>query len=272
MLVVCFTTIPSRINVSIEHVNKVISKQTRKPDKIFLFLPIYSTKENCNYKIPKNTYNIEIIRCDDYGPGTKLYPVVFQNIDYDAKIITIDDDINYEKNCFELLEKYSDLYPRRVLSGSGWIIGDNIFNCFGKVRNIDTLKQVDIIQGYSSCLYRKWMIEKDIVKKLQELQEKDYSIMIKNDDIWISGYLDSKRIRKFVIPKYYFKDTNISYINGISNNLFSYLYHCYLCIKYFKKKNYFNAEQTSSIFIRIGTYIFILFFIITFYFAKKSWK
>ena len=89
MLVVCFTTIPSRINVSIEHVNQVISEQTRKPDKIFLFLPMFSKKENCEYKIPKNTYNIEIIRCDDYGPGTKLYPVVFQNIDYDAKIITI---------------------------------------------------------------------------------------------------------------------------------------------------------------------------------------
>ena len=259
MLIVCFTTIPSRIEISIKNVYKVISRQSKKPDRIILFLPYYSLKEKCEYKIPKNTYNIEIIRCDDYGPGTKLYPIVFENINENSKIITIDDDINYDSNCLELMEQYSNLYPRRVFTGSGWIIGDNIFNCFGRVRNNNILKQVDIIQGYSSCLYKKWMIKEDIINNLEKLSEKDHYTMVKNDDIWISGYLDSKNIRKFVIPNYSFKDTNISYINGISNNLFSYLFYFYYGVKYFKNKDYFKTEQTAPLFIRIGTYVLIIF-------------
>ena len=268
MLIVCFTTIPSRIKISIKNVHKVISKQTRKPDRIILFLPLYSIKEKCKYIIPEYTYDIEIIRCEDYGPGTKLYPIIFEDMGMNTQIITIDDDINYEANCFEMLEKYSNLYPRRGFTGSGWIAGDNIFNCFGRVRNNSTLKQVDIIQGYSSCIYRKWMLKDDIISKLTTLHSKDCYNMFKNDDIWISGYLDSKNIRKFVVPNYHFSDTSISYINGISNNLFKYLFHFYYCVKYFKNKKYFKSEQTAPLFTRLGSYITLLLFIFLIIFRR----
>ena len=85
---VSLTTIPSRIkNVykTIENLNN----QTIKPDKIFLNIPI-KYKRFKNDKIRENDIselkklNIEVIRCEDYGPGTKLMGSLDKIKNYDC--------------------------------------------------------------------------------------------------------------------------------------------------------------------------------------------
>ena len=102
---VSLTTIPSRIkNVykTIENLNN----QTIKPDKIFLNIPI-EYKRFKNDKISEDDINelkklnIEVIRCEDYGPATKLMGSLDKIKNYDC-VILIDDDHLYYKNIFHI--------------------------------------------------------------------------------------------------------------------------------------------------------------------------
>ena len=75
MIYISISTIPQRLKHLKESVNSLLN-QTRKPDKIFVNIPYkYKRfKEVINDdQIPKfNDNSVEIIRCEDYGPGTKL--------------------------------------------------------------------------------------------------------------------------------------------------------------------------------------------------------
>ena len=73
---VSMSTIPSRLD-NISEIIDNINLQTLKPDKIFLNIP-YKYKRFPNQIINLDDLNdlkqenLEIIRCEDYGPGTKI--------------------------------------------------------------------------------------------------------------------------------------------------------------------------------------------------------
>ena len=104
---VSITTLPSRIDNIFETLNS-IEKQTLKPNKIYLNLP-YKFKRFPNYKFTEdqisnlNKYNLEISRCEDYGPATKLMGSIKEiKNKYDC-VILIDDDHIYHERTFEIL-------------------------------------------------------------------------------------------------------------------------------------------------------------------------
>ena len=75
MIYVSLTTIPQRLknlNQSIES----LLKQTRKPDKIFINIPLkyrrFSNTIEDNQITKFDNSIVEITRCEDCGPGTKL--------------------------------------------------------------------------------------------------------------------------------------------------------------------------------------------------------
>ena len=102
---VSFTTIPSRIN-DIKKTIDSINNQTLKPSKIFLNLP-YKYKRFKDYEFTKEQllnlkkFNIEINRCEDYGPSTKLMGSLKKIKDFECVII-LDDDHIYQKEIFEI--------------------------------------------------------------------------------------------------------------------------------------------------------------------------
>ena len=75
MIYVSLSTIPQRLKSLNESVESLL-KQTRKPDKIFINIPFkYKRFSETieNDKIPKFDNNlVEVTRCEDCGPGTKL--------------------------------------------------------------------------------------------------------------------------------------------------------------------------------------------------------
>ena len=76
MIYISISTIPQRLKHLNESVNSLLN-QTRKPDKIFVNIP-YKYKRFSetiqDNQIPKFDNSIvEVIRCEDYGPGTKSY-------------------------------------------------------------------------------------------------------------------------------------------------------------------------------------------------------
>ena len=101
---ISMSTIPSRIS-KISEIIENINKQTLKPEKIFLNIP-NEYKRFPNQKISNNDLqkinfgNLEVIRCEDYGPGTKIMGSIKKIRNYDCVII-IDDDHIYDVNMCE---------------------------------------------------------------------------------------------------------------------------------------------------------------------------
>ena len=103
---VSLTTIPSRIN-NIKPTIESIAKQSVKPNKIYLNLPnkfkrfkdeFFKEEEimSINYE------NLEIVRCNDFGPGTKIMGSLNKiKNDYDF-VVLIDDDHEYHPRFLEI--------------------------------------------------------------------------------------------------------------------------------------------------------------------------
>ena len=100
------TTIPSRIREVSLTVDSLIN-QTKKPEKIFLNIP-YEYERFPEQVISteyleklRNIKNLEIIRCEDFGPGTKLLGSI-NNLEKYSHIVLVDDDHVYQKDMFEI--------------------------------------------------------------------------------------------------------------------------------------------------------------------------
>lgn len=94
--VVTLTTIPSRIEL-IAMTLKSLLDQTVLPARIRLNVPYHSRRENRDYQIPgwlEGLQMVEIVRCDDFGPATKLFPTL-GDAAADDPLVVVDDDRLY---------------------------------------------------------------------------------------------------------------------------------------------------------------------------------
>lgn len=118
MIYVTLTTIPQRVKNLHKSVESILS-QTKKPDKIFINIPN-------NYKrfsetieseqIPKfKDKRVEIVRCDDYGPGTKLLGSL-EKLNKNSLTILVDDDHIYEDYMIEKFYQYYLKSPEHAYS------------------------------------------------------------------------------------------------------------------------------------------------------------
>ncbi len=93
---ISLSSIPSRFQ-SVKEVINSLNQQTIKPGKIFLNIPFsyqrFPEIKDVNIDTFKDIKddNFEIVRCEDYGPGTKLLGSIslLKNFDY---VILVDDD------------------------------------------------------------------------------------------------------------------------------------------------------------------------------------
>ena len=147
---VSLTSIPPRFS-NIRKTIDSLNNQTKKPDKIYLNIPYSYARypaQNLDISILDNVYdNLEIIRCEDYGPGTKLLGAINKFHKYDYVILVDDDHIYnkemlnffYEKGLENLDKAYSfcvyKIEDCKVGQGAdGFMINvnflENIFNFF----------------------------------------------------------------------------------------------------------------------------------------------
>ena len=103
----CIPTRFDNLNLTINS----LQNQTFKPDKIFLSVP-YKFKRFPELKVNidklKNLIsdNLEIIRCDDFGPGTSVMGPLERLKDYDCIILVNDDHIYDKKMCEIFIKKF----------------------------------------------------------------------------------------------------------------------------------------------------------------------
>ena len=172
MIYVSLSIIPHRI----KYLNKTIDsllKQSKKPDKIFINIP-YKYRRFAEIieddQIPKfNNSIIEITRCDDCGPGTKLLGSL-DKLEKDSLIILVDDDNIYEDY---MIEKFYYYYSRAP---------ENSYSFY-----VHPLGNFGIGQGADGFAINTNYLAG--IKKFYERIVKDYNELFLYDDLWISYFL-----------------------------------------------------------------------------------
>tara|TARA_B100000963_G_C22584435_1_gene652384 strand:+ start:93 stop:833 length:741 start_codon:yes stop_codon:yes gene_type:complete len=202
---VSMSTIPGRIDNINEILNK-LNDQTLKPDKIFLNIP-YNYKrfknETINEEKIKKIYtkNLEIKRCDDYGPGTKIMGSLNEVKKFDC-VILLDDDHLYDTNIFEI---FIENFKKEKINYSFYL---------NKILNI---KMGQCADGF--------LINANLLDKIEVFYEKyvkNNKNMFLDDDLWLAIYLQKEKksqIRN--LNEIFFKKTNkkIVYSQNINSKI-----------------------------------------------------
>jgi hypothetical protein len=212
-IIVSLTTIPSRVN-NLPLVVDSILNNTIVPDIIYINIPRISSKENKEYEIPEelklnNKVKINITE-KDFGPLTKLYPTLLEELDPESVIICVDDDKEYDDHLIEHLLLASEKYPHSCICISGWnYINLGILALPITIPINNMVKNVDILQCYNGVLYKRKFFKDDFDEYINIEECKT------TDDISISKYLNNNEIEILSIP-YNFKHKDIDNSNSIS--------------------------------------------------------
>ncbi len=192
MIYISLSTIPSRIKNLYKSVNSLLS-QSQKPDKIFINIPMKYKRfaeKISDEQIPKfNNDVVEIIRCEDYGPGTKLLGSL-NKFEKNSLVILADDDNVYKDY---MIEKFFYFYS---------IDKNNSYSFY-----VHPLGNFGIGQGADGFAINTNHL--DGIKKFYDLAIKDYEQLFIHDDLWISYFLFYlKKIKILSLQNYIKKEEN----------------------------------------------------------------
>ena len=172
MIYVSISTIPQRLNNINESIQSLL-KQAKEADKIFVNIPFkYKrfSEQIEESQIPKfDSSCVEVTRCEDFGPGTKLLgslPKVKKN----SLLILADDDLIYKDYMIEKFEYFYSKAPNNAYS----------FYVY-PVENFPVGQGADGFAINTNHL--------DGIKNFYDKVVKDYKELFLNDDVWISYYL-----------------------------------------------------------------------------------
>ena len=172
MIYVSLTTIPSRVKNLNKSVESLLN-QTQKPDKIFINIPFKYrrfTETIENEQIPKFDNSIvEITRCEDSGPGTKLLGSL-KKLKKNSLLILADDDQVYENY---MIEKFFYFYSREP---------NNAYSFY-----VHPLGQFGIGQGADGFAINTNHL--DGIQNFYDKIVKNYKELFLYDDLWISFFL-----------------------------------------------------------------------------------
>ena len=172
MIYVSISTIPPRIK-NLEKSVESILNQTLKPDKIFINIPLKYRRFKEIIKddqIPnfKDTI-VEVTRCEDYGPGTKLLGSLHK-IKKDSLVILADDDNSYENY---MIEKFYYFYSKAP---------NNAYSFY-----VHPLGNFGVGQGADGFAINTNYL--DGIKNFYDKIVKNYKELFIHDDLWTSFFL-----------------------------------------------------------------------------------
>jgi len=195
MIYLTFSSIPARIN-KIKNILESIGKQTIKPDKILMFLPYHYKRFNTGIEIPPfiNDFDITIIRTEDYGPITKLIPILTLDILWDDNdiIVSFDDDTEYPVDWLERLVVAAEEDKNTAFGYRGKAFSPT--NLSYPPINPPNKGYVDIITGVWGFLHRRKFLSMEIFELLKIVPSAFF-----NDDVFLCGYYARNNIRRKLI-------------------------------------------------------------------------
>jgi len=191
MIYVSLSAIPQRLKNLSKSVDSLLN-QTKKPDKIFINIPFKYKRFNETVEInqiPKFDNNIvEIIRCDDCGPGTKLLGSV-DKLKKNSLVILADDDHIYEDYMIEKFFYFHSIAPHNAYSFYVHPLGN-----FGVGQGAD---------GFA--INTNYL---DGIKIFYDKIVKNYKELFLYDDLWISYFLYFFKKNKILSLQEHLKKNN----------------------------------------------------------------
>lgn len=200
---VTMTTIPSRIK-NIDEVILNIRNQTVKPNKIYLNIP-HKYKRFPNEFIDEvdienlKNKDVEITRCQDFGPGTKIMGSVEKIKKYDCVII-LDDDHIYDKHIIEI---FLEAYRKERINYSFYL--NKIFD----------IKMGQCADGF--------LINTNLLNGIEKFYDKyvkHNKNMFHDDDLWLAIYLQKEKkskIKNLMSTFFYKTKKNIVYKQNLNS-------------------------------------------------------
>jgi len=172
MIYISLSVIPQRIKNINRSVDSLLG-QTKKPDKIFINIPDkYRRFDEVieDSQIPKfSDARVEITRCEDCGPGTKLLGSL-DKLEKNSLLILADDDHIYEDY---MIEKFHYFYSKAP---------NNAYSFY-----VHPLGNFGVGQGADGFAINTNHLEG--IKIFYDKIIKDYKELFLYDDLWISYFL-----------------------------------------------------------------------------------
>jgi len=191
MIYVSISTIPQRLKNLSMSVESLL-KQTKKPDKIFINIPFKYKRfpEGIEEdQIPKFDNSIvEITRCEDCGPGTKLLGSL-NKLEKNSLLILADDDHIYEDYMIENFFYFYSMEPNNAYSFYVHPLG-----------NFPIGQGADGFAINTNCLAG--------IKNFYDKVIKDYKELFLYDDLWISYFLFFFKKNKILSLQEHLKKTD----------------------------------------------------------------
>ena len=203
-IIVSLSTLPDRI-ARLEPTLRCLLNQTRPPDEIVLAVPSFSLRQEKAYVIPPVLAAIpqlQILRCErDWGPATKFIPAIQRELAAaraGTLVLVVDDDRIYPRNAIETYLHYQAQLPDAALCFRGGQMPRSLDWRDAKLTYADRVREpqpVAVVTGCGSYLVQPRFFNESLW---------DYSGAPPGaffmDDIWISGCLDRRGVKKYVVP------------------------------------------------------------------------
>jgi hypothetical protein len=203
-IIASLTTLPDRIG-NLQPTLQCLTNQTRPPDEIVVAVPELSIRQKRGYVIPEffaRIPSLRVVRCEtDWGPATKFIPAIQRELAAarrDTLVFVVDDDRIYPHDALETYLFYHAQFPDAALCFRGAPMPNDLHwrrpqLVFGD--RIREPRKVAVVTGCGSYL---------IQPRFFDARLWDYSNAPSGafymDDIWISGWLDRRKIDKYVVP------------------------------------------------------------------------
>lgn len=203
-VIVSLTTLPDRIG-NLEPTLRSLVQQTRPPDEVVVSLPRLSIRQEKPYLVPsflEQMPGVRLLHCEtDWGPATKFIPVIQEELAAgrgDTLIMVVDDDRTYPPDALETYLYFHRAIPDAVLCFRGALMPHSLVWFFPKMirgNQIRTPEPVAVITGTASYLIQPRFFDSTLWDYTGAPASAFYT-----DDIWISGCLDRRGIKKYVVP------------------------------------------------------------------------
>jgi hypothetical protein len=203
-VIASLTTVPERIG-NLGPTIRCLLRQTRPPDEIVLAVPEFSIREQRPYVVPKYLLRlprVRLLHCGkDWGPATKFIPVIQEELAAGrgkTLIMVVDDDRVYPRDALETYLYYSEQLPEAALCFRGAAMPRSLDWRNAKMICANELREprpAAVITGCGSYLIQPGFFDESLWDYSRAPQGAFYM-----DDIWISGLLNRRDVKRYVVP------------------------------------------------------------------------
>jgi len=203
-VIASLTTVPGRIN-NLRPTIRSLLKQTRPPDEIVLAIPEFSIREQRPYVVPEYLLRLprlRVLHClKDWGPATKFIPIVREELAAgrgDTLIMVVDDDRVYPRDALETYLHYHAQLLEAALCFRGAAMPRTLDWRDARMIRGRELRQPEpaaVMTGCGSYLIQPRFFDESLWDYSKAPQAAFFM-----DDIWISGCLSCRKVKRYVVP------------------------------------------------------------------------